>query len=71
MKEFLEKKTEKENCQFSPWFMKMYNNGLLYEWWDCAISEKLKDVGSEDGTPVRDLWFDLIENLKFNILHLI
>ena len=55
MKEFLEKKTEKENCQFSPWFMKMYNNGLLYEWWDCAISEKLKDVGSEDGTPVRDL----------------
>ena len=35
--------------------MKMYNNGLLYQWWDNAISGNLADVGTEDDTPVRDL----------------
>lgn len=54
MESFLENKT-KEDCLFSPWFMKMFKNGLLYQWWDNAISNKLADVGSEDETPVRDL----------------
>ena len=55
MEQFLKIKSETEKCLFSPWFMKMFNNGLLNHWWDMAAKGDLKDVGTEDGTPVRSL----------------
>lgn len=55
MEQFLKAKSEVEKCMFSPWFMKMFNNGLLNQWWNMAAKGDLKDVGSEDETPVRSL----------------
>ena len=35
LKQFIEDK-EQSGCVFSPWFLKMYNNGLLDKWWQIA-----------------------------------
>jgi isopentenyldiphosphate isomerase len=54
MEEFLESK-KKEGCLFSPWFMKMYNNGLLFKWWDEVAVSKLVNPPSDAELPVREL----------------
>ena len=35
--------------------MKMFNNGLLNQWWEMAAKGELKDAGTEDGIAIRAL----------------
>lgn len=55
VREFVEKKQKIEKCYFSPWFMKMFNNGLIDKWWQMAVKNELKNAGTEETLGVTSL----------------
>jgi isopentenyldiphosphate isomerase len=43
LQKFIDSKTA-NGCYFSPWFLKMHENGLLSQWWKAVIDGKVQDL---------------------------
>lgn len=55
VRQWVEHKQRVEKCSFSPWFMKMFQNGLLDKWWEMAASNQLRNVAAEEKLAVTSL----------------